>query len=179
MIWAATQGAPFQLRDGRGFEAPMRTVGIAPVPFSNLDEAELRRLGGPQIVVLTTAAEARAFEKKAKDAKPNGAAMVRIKTGAHNAGIIAGRKGVEPGPVMDLVREALTKDTQVTWQQATEAALERVAKAGEEARAKKKAAALPPPPKRRPSRPVEDEPSDVDQDDDDEPDEDEGQGDAS
>lgn len=124
MVWAATEGAPFRLRDGKAKDDKVQTVGLAPVPFNKLDEEELRRLGGSAIVILKTPAEARAFEAKAK-ARGEGRAAnpVRVKTAVHNARIIARRKRLAEEALVKLVRERMEKDPEATWQVAIKEAI--------------------------------------------------------
>lgn len=161
MVWAATEGPAIRLRDGREKSDPMKVIGLRPVPFDKLDESELKRLGGSAIVVLKTPQEARDFEAAAKrrhgstDTAEARAQMVRVKTGAHNAKIIAERRKLPAAPIAELVREAMTKDPEVTWQQATQAAIELLAEQAAEvkaARREEKAARLPQPPPAAPKK---------------------------
>lgn len=148
MVWAATEGAAFRLRDGKKASDPVRVVGLAPVPFTNLDELELKRLGGGAIVILKTPAEAREFERRAKEKHGDGGHArrdyVRVKTAVHNARLWARRKQVSEAVVAELVGKAMVADPELTWQAAVKGALDEVAKQAE-ARREERAARLPAP----------------------------------
>lgn len=145
MVWAATEGQAFRLRDGKEKSDPMVLVNGSPQPFEKLDESELRRLGGTAIHVFTTAAAAREFEKKQKakatETGPRGKERVRLKTAMHNAAIHARRKSLPPEAASELAARVFRASPEAPLEQVVELALQALVKQLEEAEAERAARA--------------------------------------
>lgn len=123
MIFIATEGATYSVRDGQGLAAPVKKIGPHPVPFVNLTAAQAKELGA-DVKVFETEAEAKkhaslhATKRMTPSERKRG---VQIKVACDRTKLIGGRKGIEPEIVEGVaaqVRKAMAADERIVGDKA-------------------------------------------------------------